>query len=138
MATKQKLDLKSKRIKFHYIKTNSFRTVKADGAWCGVTPRFEVQLSFYSERLSMPDLIESEIFPDGTMKDIREATSKAGIIRDVDVAVMLTRDTTEALVKFLQNAISDIDKVISQQVGEGIAGMDGSEMKILSDSKKKT
>lgn len=86
----------------------------------------------------MPDLIESEIFPDGTMKDIREATSKAGIIRDVDVAVMLTRDTTEALVKFLQNAISDIDKVISQQVGEGIAGMDGSEMKILSDSKKKT
>ncbi len=49
------LDSMSNRIEFHYRKSNYFRVIKVNGAWGGLTPQADVQMSIFSERLPLPE-----------------------------------------------------------------------------------
>ena len=44
-------------LKFEYEKSEQFRTVFADGAIGGVTPRGYVHVAFYSERSPIPKVV---------------------------------------------------------------------------------
>ena len=55
----------ARTLRFHYIKSNHFRTFQADGATGGVGPRADIQLSFSSERAPIPQSAVYELLPSG-------------------------------------------------------------------------
>ena len=102
----------SDEIEFHYIKSNSFRTVHCDGVWGGTTPRGYITMSFYSERAPIPNRLIHSVAADGRVgKEISEKRiSREGIIREVEVEVIMdlamAKSTAEWLqghIKFLEN-----------------------------------
>ena len=113
MATKKKLDSNSNRLKFTYLKSNDFRVIKADGAWGGVTPRLEIQMSLFSERLPIPDFEEVDV-SETTIKSLRTETKTKGLIREVEAAVVLSSATARSLAKWLVDKADQIDKILAE------------------------
>lgn len=93
-----------------------FRAIHADGIFGGVTPSENIHMSFWSERNPIPQLIEYQINQDGTLGD--EVTGsrigKTGLVREVDVDVIMDLGTAIALRKWLDEKISILQTAVSQ------------------------
>ena len=85
-------------LEFHYIKSNSFKVVHCDGVWGGATPRGLISISFFSERNPIPKTV-SHARPEQGQPLGEEISRKAkgGIIREVDVAVIMDLQMAKSL-----------------------------------------
>jgi|SRR5271165_5065944 len=92
-------------IKFHYIKGNFFRVIHVDGAIGGITPTRGIFLSLFSERAALPKVIEQAILPNGTLGAEITREGKEGLVRDMEVGVILTADAARKIAEFLQNQV---------------------------------
>jgi hypothetical protein len=110
MATKKKLDSNSNRLTFHYVKSNQFRVIRADGAWGGVTPRLEIQMSVFSERLPLPEFDEMDI-SEVPAKPIRTGVKTKGLIREVESAILMSSSTARSLAQWLADKADQVDKI---------------------------
>ena len=99
------------KLKFHYIKSNFWRVIKADGAIGGITPRGDVFFSLYNERVPLPDVTVQAI-ENGRLSAeiIEERTTAEGILREIEVGVNMDLDTAKALVRWLQEKIDIIEQ----------------------------
>lgn len=102
-------------LQFHYIKSNSFRVVHCDGVWGGGTPRGLISMSFYSERSPIPVMLTHEVLSDETAnkKTLGEETNKEikeGIIREVDVAVLMDLPMAKSLQEWLERHIAILEQ----------------------------
>ncbi len=100
------------KIKFNYIKSNHFRVVHADGVIGNGTPRNDLFIGFYSERIPLPDALTHEIDEKGKLgKEILEEREikSDGILREVEVGVVVDLDMAKALVLWLSNVIRQIE-----------------------------
>ena len=106
----------------HYLKSNSFRVVHADGVWGGTTPRGYIAMSFFSERAPIPRKLTYAVNPDGVVDQKRETgrDSRAGIIREVEVEVMVDLAMAKSLSTWLQQHIGHLEENVrvQQQKGE--------------------
>ena len=94
---------------FHQIKSNFFRVIHADGAFGGVSPNGYIHMSIYSERRALPRLIVHEIEPDSLGKEVgREG--RAGMVRELEVDVVLDEGTAIALRQWLGDKIEELQK----------------------------
>jgi hypothetical protein len=91
------------RIQFHYLKSAHFRVIHADGAWGGLTPDANVFINFFSQRPPIPDLTVHEISADGSLgPEISDSgISKRGVVREIEAGVVLSLETTNALIQWL-------------------------------------
>ena len=99
-------DSGSPEVQFHYIKSNHFRVIHADGAFGGVTARGYVQVAFYSERRAIPRVIG--LVRDAETGSLEEKVidTREGWVREVEVDVLLDERTTEELVEWLQDKLN--------------------------------
>ena len=100
------------KIKFNYIKSNHFRVVHADGVIGNGTPRNDLFMSFYSERIPLPDVLTYEIDKRGKVgKELLEERDikSDGIIREMEVGVVVDLDMAKALVVWLASVIQQIE-----------------------------
>ena len=104
-----------KSIEFHYIKSNGFRVIHADGVWGGPTPRGYLTMAFYSERHPIPLKLTHEIKPEGTLGDPIDRDTKEGIVREVEVEVMLDLDMAKSLLPWLEEKIEALEKLRGPQ-----------------------
>ncbi len=97
----------------HYLKSSLYRTVHADGAYGGVTPKGLLDVSFYSERRPIPSYVVHHVQPNGSLgTEIREnRISKDGIIRDLEVGIMLDLDTGRSLLAWLQLKVAELERI---------------------------
>lgn len=101
------------KLKFHYLKSNHFRVVHADGLIGSLTPKDNVFISFYSERSPMPDYVSFEITPDGELgKEVLEErkTSGADLVREVEVGVVFDIDFARSFAVWLTEIIQQFEK----------------------------
>ena len=96
-------------VDFHYIKSNGFRAVHADGVWGGATPRGYITMSFYSERHPIPRRLTHKIKPDETLGSEVDRDSREGFIREVEVEVMVDLAMAKALIPWLKEKISVLE-----------------------------
>lgn len=100
------------KIKFNYIKSNQFRVVHADGVIGNGTPRNDLFIGFYSERIPLPDCLTYEVDEKGKLGnellEEREIKSE-GILREVEVGVVVDLNLAKALVLWLSNVIRQIE-----------------------------
>ena len=96
-------------IDFHYIKSNDFRVVHADGVWGGATPRGYITMSFYSERHPIPRRLTHKISPNRTLGKETDRDCKEGIIREIEVAVMMDLSMAKAFIPWLNEKITVLE-----------------------------
>jgi hypothetical protein len=95
---------------FEYIKSPLFRVIHADGAIGGITPTGNVHVAFHSDRPAIP---RTQVFhrnSDGTLGDIipEHTVTRPGIIREMDVDVILSESSAVALRDWLTGRIDDL------------------------------
>lgn len=107
------------KVTFHYIKSNGFRAVHADGVWGGVTPRGYITMSFFSERAPIPQSLTHEVVQNklGVETDIE---SKTGIVREVEIEVLVDLPMAKSLIPWLQEKINFLENIKQDQSQEGV------------------
>lgn len=101
-------------LKFHYIKGNFFRVVHADGAIGGLTPSRQIFMSLYSERSAIPQIIEMEVTSEGRLGKEIQREGKEGLVRELEIGVMLSADAAEAIAAVLQEHAKAIRESIPE------------------------
>jgi hypothetical protein len=97
---------------FDYIKSNDFRVIHADGAFGGLTPQGLVFVTLYAERPPIPTRIGYTVAQDGQghiklgdeLKE--ERVCRDGIVRDLEVGVMMSVAVAESLRDWLSVRIA--------------------------------
>lgn len=96
-------------IEYHYIKSQIFRVIHADGALGGITPRGLVHLTFYNERAAIPRLGIREFDEmSQTAGPEKYAESKAGIVRELEFDVLMDETTAHELRDWLNRRLEDL------------------------------
>lgn len=101
---------KPQSIQFHYIKSQFFRTVHADGAIGGMTPHADIVANFYSERQPIPKIVTQEIKPDMTLGQELKKVCLEGIVREVEISVSMSVLTAQALRDWLDLQLKGVEE----------------------------
>jgi hypothetical protein len=111
-----KNEQKPKKLRYHFLKSNSFRSIHADGVFGGITPRLSISATFFNERNPLPDQLVHSINDDGTIGDeIRdERIVRDGIVRELEANIIMDIEFAKALVQWLQSKIDVIEKRIEE------------------------
>jgi hypothetical protein len=108
-------------VTLNYIKSNYFRVIHADGAIGGFTPKGEMFVSLYSERPPLPDVTVQAV-ENGQLgpEIIEHRRGTEGILREVEVGVVMDVNVAKALVAWLTERIKVADqmRLDSQVPGE--------------------
>lgn len=99
----------AKKISFHYIKTNDFKTSMTTGVYGGVTLQGLINISFYLDRAVIPRRIEQEVVGNklsaGILKEGRE-----GAVREVHSGIIIDTETAKHIIKWLTEKIDFVEK----------------------------
>lgn len=94
-------------VTFHYLKANQFRVIHVDGALGGVTPRFLIHMSLYSERPAIPQQQVFDLTSSGKLKDgPPRAIGKDGVVRELEVDAMMDLDTAKSIGEWLLKQVA--------------------------------
>ena len=105
------------RVRFFYIKSNFFRVVHMDGAIGGLTPRGLIHCAVYNERAAIPQVTEHPI-DDNRLGPEEAVEGKKGLVREVEVDLLMTRPVAEELRDWLTARIEDYDKRVQELEAE--------------------
>ena len=99
------------KIRIHYIKSNAFRTIHADGVFGGITPRSYLSATFYNERAPLPDQSVHRI-QNGRLSDEipEERITRDGILRELEANIVFDVAFAKNLVKWLNEKISLLEE----------------------------
>ena len=105
------MDENTPAIRFHYIKSNYWRVIKAEGAIGGITPSGDIFFSLYNERVPLPDVTVQAI-ENGQLSPeiIEQRKTQEGILREIEVGVNMSVSTARALIVWLQEKVNIIEQ----------------------------
>ena len=104
-------------IHFHYVKSNSFKVVHCDGVWGGTTPRGYITMSVYSERAPIPQRLTLEVTSTGRIGEEVHRNSKEGIVREVDVEIIMDLDMARSMAEWLRDHVDFLEKQRDRSAG---------------------
>jgi hypothetical protein len=106
-------ETKPSSVRFHYVKSNYFRVIHADGAYGGLTPYGGIFLSLYNDRKAIPDETVQSVGENGLLgPEISERTkTKDGIEREVETCIIMTLNTAKAIQQWLEERIKILEKL---------------------------
>jgi hypothetical protein len=99
-----------KSIKFHYIKSTQFRVIHAEGAIGGITPTRDVFISLFNERAALPQMTEFTVSAEGTLGAEIAREGKRGLVREMEVAVLLSATAAKNLAQYLIDQVKLIEE----------------------------
>jgi hypothetical protein len=100
-------------LNFTYYKSNYFRVIHADGAWGGITPRGNIHISLYSERVALPDT--SVVVVSGkTRQPVKpeKVQAKSVCVRELEVDVIMDLPTAISVRNWLTEHIDNLTDLI--------------------------
>lgn len=98
-------------IESHFIKDPDFRTVLVSGVFGGVLGNGVLNISLFTERLPIPQKMTLDLRPDGTIEE-KAREGKLGLIREVQIGLLMDLSTTEAIHAFLGSAIEEQKRLL--------------------------
>ena len=120
-STRRKTN-RRKEIEFDYIKSNFFRVIHVDGAVGGLAPSGNIHLALYSERRAIPTKTIHPIEGDTLGPEILEKREeRKGLVREVEVDVVLSVDQARALRTWLTNKIESLESLTGLQAADQLA-----------------
>ena len=94
-------------ITFEFAHSPFFRAIHSNGAWGGITPRGELSVTFYSERLSLPRTIVHEVTPAGVVGDEITRDHTKSIRRECEVEVLMNMESAISLHSWLGSKVEE-------------------------------
>jgi hypothetical protein len=109
------------KIKFHYIKGNFFRVVHVDGVFGGLSPTGEISASLFSQRPPIPQLTVQALKSKNELGEeiVAERVSKDGLVREMEVSLVLSPQVAEALAKWLMERVEQHKKLTAGEEPKG-------------------
>src|SRR5574341_2297739 len=98
-------------VHFFFEYDKDYRIVAANGVWIGITPRGDIHLDFFVERLGIPESTTNKITEDGRLGDEINRQPKDKLTRRLQVGVLLSLEHVESMVNFLTTKIADMKKI---------------------------
>ena len=99
-------------VTFKYVVAPGYNPVYINGAHGGVSPRGEIMVNFYIERLPLPDSITHEINPNGTIGNetaSEPADMKTTLVRHIDTGIVLTAENARMFHAWLGERIREAE-----------------------------
>jgi hypothetical protein len=96
-------------VKFWFLKSQQFRVIHVDGAIGGVTPRGLIHAAVYNERAAIPQSTYQKLSSDGMLGETVSVESKEGIIREVEVDMMMSKQTAIEFRDWLSARIAELE-----------------------------
>ena len=97
------------KIRFRFKKDDNYRIVPVNGIWGGPTPRGDIRVDFFHESQSLPEVVEHEMTPEGTLgKELGQRSPE--IQRTVSVGIILTVEQADSIGRWLQKKALDVRK----------------------------
>ncbi len=103
---------KNPQIKFKYIFDYGYNPVYANGAHGGVSPRGELVMNFYLERVALPESITHEINPNGTIGqevDAEPADLAQSLVRVIKSGVVMNYQNARELHYWLGERLKELE-----------------------------
>ena len=110
-------------IGIHYLKSRHYRTINADGAQFGITPRGNVQFTLFTDQAPLPEYVLHEITSEGKLGKLVEEVKKEGMIREVAVNVIMDLNTAVSFLDVFQEILAkaqELRKESSKTKGEKV------------------
>ena len=99
-------------LKFKYIFDYGYNPVYANGAHGGVSPRGELVMNFYLERMALPESITHEINPNGTIGNEVAAEPedlKNSLVRFIEAGVVMNYQNAKELLLWLGERVKEME-----------------------------
>jgi len=109
-ATPKSATSSGHQLPIHFIKSNSFRVVHANGAWYGGDTQGNLHLTFYNERSPIPKMVVVNLDETGIILGEVKRESKQGIIREMEVDVVLSLQAATELYQTLGENLKSIQE----------------------------
>ena len=100
---------------FHYTKSQFFRVMHSDGVIGNITPKGDIFISFYNERESFPDKVSYEIIDGRLGKELGTKTTSAGVMRELESAVVLDYDVAKTFLLWLSTLLGQLERFRQQE-----------------------
>ena len=111
---------KNPQIKFKYIFDYGYNPVYANGAHGGVSPRGELVMNFYLERVALPESITHEINPNGTIGqevDAEPADLAQSLVRVIKSGVVMNYQNARELHLWLGERVKEMEALEQAKAG---------------------
>ena len=108
------------QLPIHFIKGSNFRVIHASGVWYGGDSQQNLHLTFFNERNPIPKTLVVNLNEQGAVlgEDISKRESKMGVIREMEVDVILSLPAAMELHKTLGENLKAIQDIMSKTHGE--------------------
>jgi hypothetical protein len=93
-------------VQVHYLKSNQFRLIHAEGVFGGISPTNMIHFALYNDRLTIPKTTSVEITPTGTYENVEETIG--GIVREVEANVFINLGTAISFKNWLNAKIETL------------------------------
>lgn len=115
MADEKKPDLDdANQLGIYYQRSRHYRTVHADGAQFGITPRGTVQFTLFSDQKPMAEYVLHRITPEGNLGTSIEEVVKDGAIREVEINVIMDIAVATNFANILQGVLNQVKSMQEQ------------------------
>lgn len=98
-------------VQFFFEYDKDYRIVATNGVWGGITPRADIQLDFFVERLGVPESIVNKVTEEGRLGGEISREPPKRVVRRLQVGVLMSLEDAELLEKFLTERIKDVKKI---------------------------
>ena len=104
-------------IRFHYLKSPSFRVVHCDGAIGSLSPQGYIAAAIFSERIPIPQQTVQIIDANGAIgaENLGRRVQREGIVREVEVELIMNISTAENLAQWLLKHVEAIKEITRLQ-----------------------
>ena len=107
------------KLVFHYIKSNFFRVVFADGFIAGPQVAGGIHLEAYNTRTTIPERVTHELSEKGLGPEIEaERITKRDLIREVECEIIMPLDTAKQLAQLLTARVEMLENEIRKAQGK--------------------
>lgn len=110
------------QLPIHFIKSSNFRVIHASGVWYGGDSQQNLHLTFFNERNPIPKTLVVNIDEQGVVlgEDSSKRESKTGVVREMEVDVILSFPAAMELHKTLGENLKAIQELAGKTPGENL------------------
>ena len=105
MAKGKKNEKKRDVVSFDYIKSNSFRVIHGNGVLGGLTPSGDIHMAVWNQRQPYPKRVSYAVTSDQQLGDQVELDVREGLVREVEVGVVMSPSTALEVIEWLQRQL---------------------------------
>ena len=113
-AKKRGRERQRKSLKFHYIKSQAFRTIHVDGMIGGPRPKGNgFAFAVFSERMPLPQITEQLVTAEGQLGELVAAgtVTKDGLIRELEAFLTMDVETAIRVHEWLGKQLEGLAKI---------------------------